>query len=137
MRFGIWISMVVATCLTSAGCDSGQSGSAPDRAYISGVVTKDGVPLKGGTVHFALEGSDVMQSTTIIKEDGTYKTDSAPIGDCLVAVETESLKLGAPKEYYTPVPAEYGDPATSGLKVTVKAGEPTVYDIPLKSDAGS
>jgi len=108
---------------TAAGC-----GKKPpltyeaDRGGVSGVVTIDGKHLEGGSITFISAKDKMYRVTCMLKRDGTFRAGDAPLGDVLVAVETESTKMGG-SGGYVPIPAKYAAIATSGLKATItKAG---------------
>jgi len=95
--------LLAAAALTSTGC----GGSAT--ATVSGKVSSNGVPLKGGNVSFvSTEGKRTVSGP--INEDGTYKLEKVPVGKVKVVVETESLNpatkpkvhYGAPKDQIMP-----------------------------------
>jgi hypothetical protein len=109
-------------------------------ASVSGTVTLEDVPLKGGgTITFQPVKGGAGASGTIA-DDGTYTIPNAPIGECSVTVGSGGAKynLGTQKGQRRPViprslnnvPKKFADPSTSGLKVTVKGGEQAI-DIQL------
>jgi len=74
----------------------GAVGCGAKTAKVTGTVTFNGQPLKGGNVTFAR--SDGKPSLTQpIQEDGSYSFDKVDVGTVKVCVETASLKpSGAP-----------------------------------------
>jgi hypothetical protein len=70
--------------LAAAGCGR-KTGT------VSGKVTLNGEPLKGGNVSFVRSDGVPTKSGTIA-EDGTYKIEDVPVGNATVVVETSSLK---------------------------------------------
>ena len=114
-----------------------------DHAEVSGKVLYEGKPLPGGQVTFvALEAG--FGSSAHIDEQGKYQIN-APVSEVQIGVNNEMLKSrapGKPKETLHPkepnsepempikgrwvrIPFSYADPATSGLKYTVKPGSQT------------
>ena len=84
----------------------------------------------------------LQQSQGSIREDGTYLIENVPIGEVLIAVNTDAGKgeymsktmgqaytgpqgkgKGKVDVKFIDVPKKYADKATSGLKYTVVAGE--------------
>jgi hypothetical protein len=57
---------------------------------VTGTVTIDGEPLKGGNVTFARNDGQTTMSGTI-NEDGSYKVENVPVGTVKVCVETKSM----------------------------------------------
>jgi hypothetical protein len=119
--------------------------------HVSGLVTYQGSPLRGGTIHFIQ--SPKQDFATWIRGDGTYYAE-VPIGVAKVTIETESVQskdregmlakwqgdVGpfllhkkkitraerrpseVPDMVYTPIPDHYGDPERSGIEVEINAG---------------
>jgi hypothetical protein len=123
------------------GCSG---GTLPSK--ISGKVTKNGTPLKGGSIKFHAKEGGVYSAP--IQLDGSYVATDLPAGEMDVTVETESVKKsklvyggaqgkakdknqmvskGPPdfeqvKGEYVPIPPRYADKKTSGLSVTLTRG---------------
>ena len=113
----------------SSGCGPNKQVVA-DRASVTGTVTFNGTPLKGGTIRFfSLDGQ--VNASAMIMEGGHYSTDRAPLGKVKVSVETESLKFGNAAAY-VPIPAKYTSPATSGLEADLEPGENENVDFALE-----
>jgi hypothetical protein len=117
-------------------------------ATVSGKVSYNGVPLKGGNVTFVNSAGKPSVSTAI-KEDGSYTLAKVPVGTVKIAVETASLnrprKVQGPSyrpppgqtapggfaasnavdvtRLFVAIPAHYADPEKSGLTCTVKGGK--------------
>jgi len=72
----------------STGCS--KKSADPVRASISGKVTISNSPLTGGNLIFQRDGKEVANLK--IETDGTY-TGVVPMGDLLVGVDTEKIKL--------------------------------------------
>jgi hypothetical protein len=139
-----------AVVILSFGC--GKDPHTTEYGEVSGKVIFQGKPLPGGDVSFiAVKGA--FASSGPIEEDGSYKI-KAPLGEVQIGVNNRKLAprdptRGPPKERlratprgmikvddqpkkgrYVPLPAAVADPATSGLRYTVKPGSQT-YDIEL------
>jgi hypothetical protein len=127
----------------AAGCGS-------SKGTVTGKVTYNGNPVPGGQVFFVLP--DTPPVFAKIGPDGSYTAKDVPVGEATVCVETDSVKSaggGAATPQYKPpkdadpnvydpsiqsapvggkyvaIPSEYGDPATSTLRYTVKDGDQT------------
>jgi len=126
------------------------SGCSQPTATVSGKVTYQNGPVKGGTVTFA--GSKGQSVSAEIKEDGTYTAEKVPIGEAKISVSTRSLGVVASmpkgslppekqatsggmspeeaKRRYVAIPTLYESPETSGLTYTVVGGSQQ-HDVPL------
>lgn len=101
-----------------------------NRTSISGTVTLNGEPLKGGTIRF--DSTELHLGTSAaIGEGGRYATNRIPLGQNTVTIETESLQFGSPR-LYTKIPMKYADPTASGLSVDVKEGANENVNFDLK-----
>ena len=143
-RWGALLVLLVP--LGTSGC--GGSGT------VSGTVSYNGKPLKGGNVLFVSPEGKRSTSATI-QEDGSYTAPNIPAGPVTVCVETESLNPAGkePARHYGPppgahapagleqpnpntaklyvrIPEKYATPDQSGLTYTVKSGQQK-YDIDL------
>jgi hypothetical protein len=112
---------VLVAAATLIGCQGQQQP--PNRAIVKGTVKFKGTLLKGGSVHIELAGDSVRQTDCIINEDGTFVADNVPVGDVLIAVETESLKFGGPPDSYVAIPRRYANVKTSDIKRTIQLGD--------------
>ena len=166
MRIRVPVLMVLlpAACFLTAlpGCSSGSRRS--NMGMVKGLVTYQGNPLPGGTIHFVLPDSE-YDTAFWIQGDGTYQGE-VPIGVARVWIETKSVKskdkeamleewqekVGqfmvhkkkqprpdspagqGPRMVYTPIPAHYGDPDKSGFVVEISSGQQE-FDFPLVGSA--
>jgi hypothetical protein len=119
------------TLTACCGCGRGQQ-PIDGRTIVSGTVTLDGQPLKGGSVTFTSRENSILAKTVNIESDGKYRTDRAPMGKSSVSIETESLQFGNAAAYVA-IPAKYTSPATSGLEVDLQPGENENIDIALET----
>jgi hypothetical protein len=116
---------ILAAGLT-AGCGKKSRGG-----DLSGKISSEGKPLKGGQIKFQPVAGGVEYPGSI-KSDGTYNATGLPAGEMKVAVDTEFLKsMGyrppggekAPavksEQEYVPVPPKYRSLDTTPLRVTV------------------
>jgi len=155
---------VLAVCLPSLpGCSSGSGRR--NTGFVSGIVTYQGSPLRGGTIHFLVPNQ--VKVSGWIRGDGTFGLE-VPVGTAKVAIETQSVqsmdrdamleKWGdevgpflvhrkkhpaaekpartAPAMVYTPIPEHYSDPDRSGFAVDVERGEQE-FDFELVGPAQS
>jgi hypothetical protein len=125
-----WFALCIFSCL---GCNGGQQ-VIEGRTIVSGKVTLNGQPLRGGSVTFISKENDILSKTVSINSDGTYRTDRAATGKSSVTVDTESLKFGN-MAAYVPIPAKYTSAATSGLEVDLKPGTNENVDFALEGQA--
>jgi hypothetical protein len=114
---------------------------------VSGKVTYKGAPVPGGTIQFTKEGGGFASCP--LSKDGSYSASDLPVGEYAVAVETESANTGAHPAVgsygkgkggmspgpggappappsagdYVKIPAKYKKKETSGLKVSLAAGD--------------
>jgi hypothetical protein len=87
LKFGLGLCVALSLGLT-AGCNSSRNPTAP--ASISGRVTYNNKPVRGGTIVFhAKEGKGSYRSA--LAADGTYEITDLPTGPMVITVETESL----------------------------------------------
>lgn len=128
--------LVAAAALWAAGCG-------PSFGTISGTLTHNGKPVPDVTVSFV--SPDGTINTAQVGADGTYSVANVPVGPVQVTVqsptalgesEQEVIKKGksgvAPKAATrVGLDPKFGDPQTSGLSLTVKAGD-NKYDIDLR-----
>ncbi len=138
-RGGLSLLGTLLACL----CGCGEHYEAPTVFPVKGqVLLSDGKPLTTGSVVF-VNKMDV-EIPADIGSDGrfTMKTPSAegiPSGEYRVRIDPEQRKAGAPRAKKSapnlPYPPKYGDETTSGLTVTVQAGENNLE--PFKLVAGS
>lgn len=121
---------IVMTLLMCTACT--QEAPIPsNRAKVTGTLTLDGNPMKGGTITFILPDPPNTKAVGIIRSDGAYTITAAPKGECLVAVETETLKL-TDMSSYVEIPRAYARPSASGLTASIppEGGE---FNFELKS----
>jgi hypothetical protein len=122
----------LAVALTACcGCGGSQQ-AIEGRTIVSGTVTLDGQPLRGGSITFTSRENSILAKTVNIESGGKFRTDRAPTGKSSVSIETESLQFGNPAAY-VPIPAKYTSAATSGLEVDLKPGENESVDLALES----
>jgi hypothetical protein len=139
--------MIPLIGVLASGCLGGKSANAT--ASVSGTVTYNGNPVKGGKVTFHRQGAAV--SAASIRKDGTYSETGLPPEEMTLTVETESVNpnkkgpvygggrykteqykpppdVNVPDlspENYVKIPGKYADPKTSPLKVTLSGGKQT------------
>jgi hypothetical protein len=116
-------------------------GCKPANGVVKGRVTLDDKPLTTGSVTFVVsKGTGVSGG---IEADGTYTAVNVPLGEVTVVVSgaiMPTAPAGKPDPRKPPepagptgtVPKKYQDPKTSGLTLTVQAGEQP-FDIKLSS----
>jgi hypothetical protein len=103
--------------MLASGCGDGL----PPKGTVTGKVTANGSPVKGGKVVFDTKNGF---GTGPIDDSGTY-TVAVPVGDATIGV----IPNGNGKS--SPALKKFESSKTSGLKTTIKAGQQT-YDIDLK-----
>ena len=127
----IWNISLLSTVFIAilVGCGGGSSIE-ESRTALSGTVTVNGQPLPGGSVSIVSAEDPRFRVTTMIQEGGAFSVANAPRGAVKLAVETESLKLGAPPEVYIEIPRHYADADTSTLTADVQpGGEPLLIKL--------
>lgn len=123
--------IVVAVCMTLSGCGNGL-------AQVSGQVTLDGQPIRGGKgdtrVTVQLQPADGIGATAVglADENGNYKIatgSQAGIkpGDYYVSCAVSTLGVAGPI-----ADPKFANTKTSGLKLNVQPGK-NEYNIPLHS----
>jgi hypothetical protein len=126
------VGLVLLSC-TSCGQQAKQ------REMVHGQVRYRGAALAGGTIVFTPDaelGGDGPMAVAEIKPDGSYALTTgnaagAPSGPYRVTVASEApLPPDAAKPAVV-LPRKYSDPAQSGLKREVKAGEVNVINFDL------
>lgn len=128
-RFSTGLLVGLACCISLAGC--GTDKKIEGRTSASGAVTLDGNPMKGGSLTFKSKQPSGVQTTCLITA-GRYECDRVPVGECVITVETESLKYGNAAAY-TAIPKKYTDSSTTDLTANFKEGENSDVNIELKS----
>jgi len=112
----------------------------PEAGRVSGYVTLDGQPLKGGIVKFhPPAGGD--SSHAVIQPDGQFELHTGgepglPPGEYVVTVaDSEVSGVTAASPPSQEIPAKYTQPETSDLRATLTEGT-TVVKFALKSTRG-
>ncbi len=150
MRFSVcgspvrWALLSSLMVLGAVGCGS-------KTATVSGKVTLNGEPLKGGNVTFARSDGQPTVSSPI-GEDGSYKAENVPVGTANVCVETKSLNpaltlpkmagnkpagplVNKPSDPNVKLPEGYNpDKSGTGSKVHLYVAIPDKYADPKTTD---
>jgi len=112
---------------TSTGCG-------PSYGKVSGEVKFSGKPIPTGTISFIpkQKGARAVGGTI---QNGQYSVPLVPVGDVTITVNVppppppekpkKPVRKKEKKKEDEPVPTRYGDPKSSGLSMTVMAGEQT------------
>jgi len=80
-------AVLLVSCVTLLGCGGGTgSGNA---ARVSGTLSYNGQPIKGGVMAF--HSSDGVVYPAMLSPDGTYSANDIGTGEMVVTVDTESL----------------------------------------------
>jgi hypothetical protein len=128
-RIGALLIGAALTALLAPGGSLPAAEKPGKTGAVQGKVTYKGLPVTGGTVAFhPAKGKPVVAK---IQADGGYSAKDVPVGEVVVAVETESVKKAGGGAKYVKIPAKYAGPKTSGITVTIKEGKQT-YDIDLR-----
>lgn len=133
MRTGLLTACIGAVCvaLFFSGCKHRPTAAETKRATVAGTVTLDGRPLPCGGITFVSKTDPKYQATAMIRPDGGFSIDDAPIGTVGVSVTTESF-VG--DSSYVAIPTKYADTKTSGLSAEVRADETKPLSFELKSN---
>jgi hypothetical protein len=144
-----FIALSVLGCIAAMGCGGGGSGGP---GSISGAMTLDGQPLAGATLRFHQQTTGSEVATARTDDSGKY-TLVAPApgkaaikpGNYTVTAKKMTDKKGnvpdpemigmleAEGNLVNKLPAKYSEPATSDLKVEVKADTKTLPTLDVKS----
>ncbi|TWT86203.1 hypothetical protein Mal64_39460 [Pseudobythopirellula maris] len=134
------IAAALLTLLFCQGCGNGL-------ASVSGTVTLDGAPLKGGgdtraTIYLYPEGGTGAPAVGLLDENGEYTVTTGTQngvmpGPYLVTISASQLIgediPGVPRSARRLTPARYADPNGSNFRVDVESGS-NVYDFALDAD---
>lgn len=116
----------------------------PAKAEFRGIVTLDGVPLRGGQLTTWPDGNGVPRSLGFIDQDGKFALhtaidgvyiEQAFVGRHRISIAQFAQQVGASAPQMTS-PAKYSSPDTSGLVLIVDRDASKNYaEFSLKSDA--
>jgi len=137
----VFIVCLSLASLFAVGCGSSDT----PRADVSGKISYKGQPLTAGSVSF-VNGNNVATAQI---ENGQYKIADAAVGDNQIAIVTPASNMAPQQMQQTkqkvdgksftgtnavvvPVPPNFNDPATSGLKYTVTKESPQTHDITIQ-----
>jgi hypothetical protein len=148
------IALCAALLLALAGCGGG--GGLNTGGALTGKVTIDGKPIKGGNVLVVSEDG-TRSASGFVNGEGTYTVPEPPLGKVKVSLQTSHLRgsfapksgekaggkgegsrgmvMPDPKDIgleFTAIPDKYEKPETSGLGTEVKGGTET-YDLTLSA----
>jgi len=146
------VFLLLVVSFVSVGCG-------PSTTTVSGTVTYQNKPVKGGSVTFIALDTGKPAASGSIKEDGTYSIPRVPVGEVKVCVDTKAMdpsKVARFPKYAPPpgapapegltgggtdkeemirrfvkIPDRYADPSTTDLQTTI-SGLGAKYDIQLK-----
>jgi hypothetical protein len=136
--------VTAAAAVTAISCGSGIERIPETGATLEGKVTYGGQPVPMAFVIVAQAGGG--SSTATADDEGNYKAENVPVGDVLIAVNTDATKgmmtgramagtdpkAKGGKKGVTPkfveVPKKYHNPDTSGLSTKTEKGA-NRYDI--------
>ena len=119
-KLGFACLALLLVLMVAAGCGKRPLTYEANRGGVSGVVTIDGKRLEDGSITFISAKDRMYRVTCMLKRDGTFRAGDAPLGEVLVAVETESTKMSG-SGGYVPIPFKYANVDTSGLTATITA----------------
>jgi len=139
------LGLVLATAAAGCGSDPDQQFvlEHPDALHpVAGKVYFNGQPLHGAVVTFFPASPETPSANMVHDQsaaasqsygrtgpDGTYEIDSpgpgVPVGEYQVTVSWKGPNATGPSANHLPdqLPPKYQDPATSGLKASVKPGD--------------
>lgn len=127
---------VLVVLAFAPGCDKKSPTIESNRLRVKGIVLLDGKPIQGGSITIVSAKDEKYGVTSVIKTDGTFSITDAPLGDVMIAIDTQLQKFNNPTTY-VPIPAKYADVRTSGLTAVIKkdagAEGPQKLTIELKS----
>lgn len=114
-----------ALCITAVGCGGGYSG--PDREAISGMVTREGLPIDSGSIKFTSKAGGPAAESGIT--DGRYQFDAENgpvVGEFDVTIiqhaRREEVPEGTPKKDADFIPEDRftGEQPKDGWKTTAE-----------------
>jgi hypothetical protein len=150
-RCGLVLRVVALAGLALGGCGCG----GPGQAVVFGKVTYEGKVLNTSGVVISFLGQDGRPVTAEVAPDGSYTASGVPLGKAKVSVYwaappgQDLASLLKPQGFdpkgpppvvdeqaiaarmQSPIPAHYGDPATSELTFDIGKGHNS-YDVDLK-----
>jgi hypothetical protein len=132
-------ALMLAAFPLVAGCGSDNGGMVP----VTGHVTWEGQPVTTGNITFT--PAEVTKSARLatgqIQSDGSFAMTTLKQGDGVLPGTYRVAISSAPPPPMEiiegqviptgPVPVSYNDPSSSGLEVTVEAGDAVVQDFTL------
>ncbi len=127
------------------------AGCGNQTAEVTGEVTFAGEPLSKGTIIFETKNArpavgqilngKIIKVTTFKEGDGVppgeHKVAIQSVAEAGSAVVSNPGEGGIPKNYMggkSLIPTVYGDPETSGLTATIKAGQVNKLEFKLKKN---
>jgi hypothetical protein len=126
----LWLAAGLLSVCIPVGC-----ARQADRAYVTGTLqTRDGTPLRGASV-IATSPETGKSAQGRTDQDGNFELGMTEKGDGL-AVGNYNVGIvedrGDPDNRRPPtIAAKYGDPAKSGITLTVTAGESKELNLKL------
>jgi len=137
----------MAQCAAAVVLLGAISGCGNGLASVSGVVTLDNEPLKGGgdvraMVYLYPEGGTGAPAVGLVNEEGEYQVSTGTQrgvlpGPYLVSISASQLVgesvPGVPRSGRRITPARYADPRQSNLRIEVQEGSNT-FDFALEPD---
>lgn len=158
MRSVAFILVLGAVALVGCSSDDG-ADDLPETVSAEGVLTLDGKPLEGASIVLSPSDPAGYAASTISGTNGKFRLQSFPMkdgavpGNYQIAV-TKSVESGGagawkpedfgedaahaaesppPSSLKNVLPAQYADPQTSGLSLTIPPEGLSDYEIELKS----
>lgn len=141
------VTAVAAFTAVSCGGGGGIEPIKETHATLEGKVTYGNEPVPMAMVIVAQAGPGGGAATAFADDEGNYKVENIPVGDVLIAVNTDATKgqmsgramagtdpKAKGKKVVTPkfveVPKKYHNPDKSGLTTSTQKG-PNQYDIKI------
>lgn len=120
------------------GCGPARDPNLPATAVARGQVLYDGQPFDQGTITFHPIGAGNLGVSRLDAEGrfslSTYQDDDgAVVGEHVVTIDVPPPVDGDDESRTAPLPAEYTDPATSPLKVSIPEEGDEALEIVIES----
>lgn len=113
--------MLLFSVTMSTGC-GGRDQVTPNTAIAIGEANFDGRPITGGMITIVSVEDARRRASGLIRPDGTFRLEGAPIGASRVLLDTTVTRMGDASKYVR-LPQKYAFYDSTDLTVDLEAGE--------------